>query len=86
MSQPIRNSSYVESILSSIDHFGRLGECNEFGVDKESIFKYCEVSRSYTNKLQMLNQIRLALRKAVDDGTLVSTDMQRFKRTEQIRV
>lgn len=78
-----RNSSYLQSIESAIDSFTRLNadKPGARGASRDEIYKYCELNRSFTNKLQMLNQIRLALRRAVADGVLTQ-EGERFLRAQ----
>ena len=76
-----RNPSYLQSIESAVDGFERLNadKPGARGASRDEIYKYCELNRSFTNKLQMLNQIRLALRRAVADGVLTQ-EGERFLR------
>lgn len=72
-----QNPTHLESILLAIDAFHN---DNGNGVPKEAIFKYCALNRSFTNRLQMLNQIRLTLRRAVDDGLLTVDESGNYAR------
>lgn len=78
-----RNPSYLQSIESAVESFERLNadKVSGRGASRDEIYKYCELNRSFTNKLQMLNQIRLALRRAVADGVLTQ-DGERFCRAQ----
>lgn len=73
-----QNPTYLESILLAIDAFHNSNDVG--GVPKEAIFKYCALNRSFTNRLQMLNQIRLTLRRAVDDGLLTVDESGNYAR------
>ncbi len=65
-----RNPSYFDSIKEAITSFEGNGEKGD-AVPRAAIYKYCECMRSFTNKQQMLNQIRLELRKAEQRGDLI---------------
>lgn len=74
-----RNPLFIESICNAIAHFDAQmasekqkqgGKGEERGATREQIYKYCEVTRTFDNRVKMLNQVRLALRQGVETGIL----------------
>lgn len=60
--------------MEAINHY------DTSGTALEDILSFCELSRVYTNRIYMLNQVRLELRRCVDKGLLVKEgDIYRIK-------
>ena len=70
--------SYARGIAEAISVVSEQ-EKTRGGVSRQAIYKYMTAYRPHTDNAQMLNQVRLALRRGVENGTLMTKNGARFR-------